>query len=196
MSKWVATPRTISNAHASRASLGLGETAWVSPFVCLGYYITAKLGFAFALQPGSVSTLWMPNAILLAGMLLTPGRHWPILVLTTLPAHLAAELQSNVPLAMVLSWFFSNSLQALIAAMSLGYLIDALIRLNGWGAGPYWDVWRVRFLSNKLLFLRHNSQRSTVEFIIEATNVLKCQFQARQRHGLRDDGAARFHQRV
>jgi hypothetical protein len=54
-------------AEASRDNAALRRTAVVALLVAMGYYFTAKIGFAFALQPGSVSTLWMPNSILLAG---------------------------------------------------------------------------------------------------------------------------------
>jgi hypothetical protein len=58
----------------------------------------------------------MPNSVLLAGLLLTPSRWWWLVISVTLPAHLASELQSGVPTVMVLSWFLSNSTQALIGA--------------------------------------------------------------------------------
>jgi len=98
---------------------------------CLGrYYFTAKFGFAFTLQPGSVSTLWLPNSILLAALLLTPRRSWWIVLLAALPAHFAAELQSGVPATMALSWFVSNSVQALIGAVSINALVDAPLRFD------------------------------------------------------------------
>ena len=57
-------------AEGSRDDAVLRRTLLVALLVAVGYYLTAKIGFAFALQPGSVSTLWMPNSILLAGLLL------------------------------------------------------------------------------------------------------------------------------
>src|SRR4029453_16261004 len=75
--------------------------------VAVGYYLTAKIGFAFALQPGSVSTLWMPNTILLAGLLLVPRRYWWLILVAACPAHFASEFQSGVPTTMILSWFIS-----------------------------------------------------------------------------------------
>jgi len=144
----------------------------------------AKVGFRFALQPGSVSTLWMPNSVLLAGLLLTPSRWWWLVISVSLPAHLASELQSGVPTLMVLSWFLSNSTQALLSAALMKYfaggdirlsrsrdltiflicgalvapliasfLDSSLVKLNGWGHDPYWEIWRIRFLSNVLATL-------------------------------------------
>src|SRR5688572_3471898 len=98
-----------AGADAPRVEASLRRTVVVALLVSAGYYLTAKIGFAFALQPGSVSTLWMPNAILLAAFLLLPRRSWWVVLLAAVPAHFAAELQSGVPTAMVASWFVSNS---------------------------------------------------------------------------------------
>ncbi|HKR60290.1 MAG TPA: MASE1 domain-containing protein [Pyrinomonadaceae bacterium] len=160
------------------------RTVVVALLVSLGYYVTAKIGFAFALQPGSVSTLWMPNSILLAGLLLVPKRLWWLILLPACVAHFASELQSGVPMTMVFSWFVSNSAQALIAAFLVSRFVDgmprfdvyhdlmifvvlgalvapflasfmdiALVKLNGWSNGAYWDLWRIRFCSNVLATL-------------------------------------------
>jgi PAS domain S-box-containing protein len=160
--------------------------------VSVAYYVTAKVGFQFTLQPGSVSTLWMPNSVLLAGLLLTSSRWWWLVIAATVPAHLASELQSGVPTAMVASWFLSNSIQALIGAALMRYfcgndirlsrsrditiflisaalvapllasfLDSSLVKLNGWGNHPYWEIWRLRFLSNVLATL------IIVPFVIE-----------------------------
>ena len=171
-------------AEASRDNAPLRRTIVVALLVAVGYYLTAKIGFAFALQPGSVSTLWMPNSILLAGLLLVPKRYWWLIVVAASPAHLASEFQSGVPAAMILSWFISNSFQALFGAYFICNFVDdglrfdklkdltiflffgafvapflssfldvGLVRLNGLGSGSYWEIWRVRCLSNILATL-------------------------------------------
>ena len=84
--------------------------------VAVGYYLAARLGLAFTLQPHPISTLWPPNALLMAALLLMPARSWWWLLAAALPAHLLAELQSGVPLAMVLGWYASNCSEALIGA--------------------------------------------------------------------------------
>ena len=155
-----------------------------SVIVSLAYYITATIGFEFTLQPGSISTLWMPNSLLLCGLLVTERHWWWLVVAACLPAHLASELLSGVPALMVLSWFVSNSAQALVGACMLHYFIgpglsfrrsrdltaffvlgaflapflasfldSALVKLNGWGTNSYWEIWRLRLLSNVLASL-------------------------------------------
>ena len=156
----------------------------ISILISVAYYVTAKVGFWFSLQPGSVSTLWMPNSILLAGLLLTLKRWWWLVLVICLPAHIAAELESGVPARMILSWFLTNSFQAVFGAAFITYFLPdnirldrtkhlatflifgtflapflasfldaALVKLNAWGTHSYWELWKVRFLSNVLATL-------------------------------------------
>lgn len=184
MSQAVITPAGHKAVEVSRDSAALRRTVLVALLVAVGYYLTAKIGFAFALQPGSVSTLWMPNSVLFAGLLLVPRRFWWIVIVATCPAHFASEIQSGVPMAMVLSWFVSNSFQALFGAYFIGHFVDGglrfdrlrdlsiflifgaflapflssfldvgFVKVNGLGSGSYWEIWRVRCLSNILATL-------------------------------------------
>ena len=89
---------------------------WSALAVGIGYYLAARAGFVFTLQPHPISTLWPPNALLMGALLVTPARAWWALLAAALPAHLLAELQSGVPPAMVLGWFASNCSEALIGA--------------------------------------------------------------------------------
>jgi two-component system sensor kinase FixL len=101
--------------------------------VALAYYVGAKIGFALTLRPHPISVLWPPNSILLAALLLTPVRVWWVILLAAFPAHLAAQMQSNVPPAMILCWFISNSCEALIGAGCIRYLIDRPVRFDRLG---------------------------------------------------------------
>ncbi len=91
----------------------------ISILVALAYYVAAKIGFALTFKPRPVSVMWLPNSILVAGLLLSPIRTWWLLLLSALPAHLAAELGSGVPWSMVLCWFISNSFEAILAATAI-----------------------------------------------------------------------------
>jgi PAS domain S-box-containing protein len=148
--------------------------------VCAGYFLGAKIGFALKLHPYPISTLWPPNSILLAALLLAPTRSWWVLLLSAFPAHVAIQLANGVPVAMLLGWFVSNCSQALIGAVCVRRLTNGPLRLDdsrhvgvfvlsstvgvfvscfldagfvtlvGWGEGTYWGMWRSRFFSNVL----------------------------------------------
>jgi len=98
--------------------------------VAVGYYLAARLGLALTLKPHPISTLWPPNALLAAVLLLSPIRSWWWLLLAALPAHLLAELQSGVPTAMVLGWYASNCGEALIGAGIVRAFVPGPLRLD------------------------------------------------------------------
>lgn len=99
-------------------------------WVFAGYYLGCKIGFALTFKPHPVSVLWPPNSVLVAALLLTPPRKWWLVLLAALPAHLAAQLQSHVPPLMILSWFISNSGEAVIGAGLMRYLVGGPIRFT------------------------------------------------------------------
>ena len=146
--------------------------------VFVGYYAGARLGLSLTFMPLPTSVLWPPNAIVLGALLLVSARAWWIVVLAALPAHLLSELHQGIPMGMVLSWYASNMSEALIgagivcglhkgpaalstlrgmvtfiaaacmAAIASSFLDSALVKMNGFGDVPYWELWRRRVFSN------------------------------------------------
>ncbi len=90
--------------------------------IAVAYFVGAQIGFALTPRSQPISTLWPPNAIVFGALLLAPPRIWGWLILAVLPAHLAIELTSGVPLAMALSWFVSNCFEALVGATAVRFL--------------------------------------------------------------------------
>jgi PAS domain S-box-containing protein len=110
-------------------SIGMGAIRG-GLFVFIGYYLGAKLGLALTFQPHPISVFWPPNSILVAALLLTPTRIWWFLLLAAFPAHLIAELQSRVPLPMIVCWFISNCTEAVIGAGLTRYLLRGPVRFG------------------------------------------------------------------
>ena len=98
--------------------------------VALGYYVGAKIGIALTLESTSVSTLWPPDAILLAGLVLTPVRSWVAVCAATFVAHLAVQLEGGIPLAMILGRYVSTSAGALVGAAAFRRLHTGEPRLD------------------------------------------------------------------
>ena len=151
--------------------------------VAIAYYVGAQFGFALTFKPHPVSTLWPPNSILFAALLLSPVRSWWLLLVAAFPAHILVQVNADIPLSMILSWFVSNCSEALIGALTLRYLIKsemrfdntyhvgvfilvaalapslssfldaAFVMLNQFGDSPYWAVFRMRVFSNVLASL-------------------------------------------
>jgi two-component system sensor kinase FixL len=134
--KFLATPIGLAEIGSLQARGGTRSHVFdwrllgIPVAVAAAYYVGAKIGFALTYQPHPISVLWPPNSILLAALLLTPVRIWWLVLLGAFPAHLAAQLQSNVPPAMILSWFVSNSCEALIGAGGVRYFIGRPVRLD------------------------------------------------------------------
>src|SRR5262245_26591972 len=130
--------------------------------VLLGYYLGAKIGLALTFQPHPVSVMWPPNSILMAALLLNPVRAWWFLLACALPAHLAAELQSGVPVTMVLCWFVSNSCEALLGAVGTLFLLGPSPRFDRMksiglllACGAVVAPFLVSFLDSGLVKLNH-----------------------------------------
>ncbi len=98
--------------------------------VAVAYYLGAKVGLALTPSPQPISTLWPPNAIVLGALLLAPTSAWPIMLAAVFPAHLLVELQGNVPLPMVLSWYVSNLTEAVIGAAVVRRYIEPPVRFD------------------------------------------------------------------
>src|SRR5437867_1304639 len=150
--------QVLDSGLSSRSRSEQGPLDYYRPYfaamsVCLGYFIGAKIGFALTLRPPPVSVLWPPNSILLAVLLLTPVRIWWVILLAAFPAHLAAQLQGNVPPTMILCWFISNSCEALIGAGFVRYLIGRpgrFDRLGNVGIFIFFAAFLAPFLSSFL----------------------------------------------
>jgi two-component system sensor kinase FixL len=113
-----------SAASGSRFHVFGPQALAAASLLAIGYYAGVQVGLALTFAPNPVSTLWPPNAILLAGLLLTPPRTWWLMIAAVLPAHLIAELSLGVPLSMAACWFVSNVAEALLGAALLVRLLN------------------------------------------------------------------------
>jgi PAS domain S-box-containing protein len=135
--------------------------------VCLAYYLGARLGFALTLKPSPISTLWPPNSIVLAALLLTPTRSWWLVLLGALPAHLAVQIPLGFPPGMILGWYISNCSEALIGAAIVRHLVKGELRFDRsrdvgvfiFGAA-FMGTFVSCFLDAGLVTLSHTSQDS------------------------------------
>ena len=114
----------VSSTNVSRNDVASGRVlrpALAVLSVGAAYYIGAKIGFALTFQPHPVSTLWPPNSILFAALILSKPRWWLFLLLAAFPAHLLVQINADIPATMILCWFVSNCTEALISASFLRY---------------------------------------------------------------------------
>lgn len=162
------------------------DPAWallrVAVLVGACYYAGAHLGLGLTFSGVPVSVLWLPNAVLLGALLLTPRGWWWAAIAGAFPAHLIADLPTGMPMALILGSFASNVLEALVAALLvrrfaparglrtrrsvvvfvaavvvapfLGALVHAgVFRLGAWGNTDFGTLWQARYFSNVLAAL-------------------------------------------
>ncbi|MFI4932618.1 MAG: MASE1 domain-containing protein, partial [Burkholderiales bacterium] len=177
----------ISSAGVTDSGSNASPRSWAPLAAALTvgavYYVGARVGMVLTAAPLPLSLLWPPNALLFAALLLAPRRWWWVFIAAAFPAHLLAELQGNVPVAMVLCWFVSNVTEALIGASFVRWLAGAspglnrvrtvivlcgaaalaallssfldagFVRLVGFGKGDYWSLVQARAPANMLATL-------------------------------------------
>jgi len=99
--------------------------------VAVAYAAAARVG-AMLVFPGTpVSALWLPNAILLAALLLARRRTWWIYLVLVLPAHLLVQpLLVSVPTAHAVIGYAGNCCTALLGALLLRAFMPGLRRLD------------------------------------------------------------------
>jgi integral membrane sensor domain MASE1 len=172
---------TVRNAALSN---GLPfSTPVVALLTAACYYAGSQLGFFLTPADTPISTFWPPNAILLAVFLLTSQRIWWVLALAVLPAHLAIQLKTGIPVLTALGWFVGNTGEALLGAVCIrlfkrekplfesvhGVLIflafgvllaplvtsfvDAASAILIGKSGNYWMLWTTRLTSNMISVL-------------------------------------------
>jgi len=155
----------------------------LAAFVAVCYYIGTEVGFRFTPAGDTISALWPPNAILFASLLLIPRRHWWLVLLVILPAHLISQMRSGVWLARSFGWYVSNCSEAVIGAYCIllfggsrlkfdrvrgilvflvfGFLLaplltsfmDAGVVVATGRNANYWTMWTRRLFTNMLSVL-------------------------------------------
>lgn len=159
------------------------NTIFAALATAAAYCAGTIVGFALTPEGSEISTLWPPNAVVMAAFLLTRPRQWVFLLLAVLPAHFAIQLSSGVPTWTTMGWFISNISEALLGAFLItrftkvnqlfssirgvtvfllfGFLIaplitsfeDAAVVVLTQHGQAYWDLWTSRLFSNMLSIL-------------------------------------------
>ena len=100
--------------------------------VCAGYYAGALIGVSLGFPPAGISTIWPPNAVVLAALLLEPPRRWWIYLVAALPAHLlvVGYFQPRVTLPVTLAQFAGNVVHVLVGAAAVRAVAGAPPRFD------------------------------------------------------------------
>jgi PAS domain S-box-containing protein len=119
MDSEIATDLRSQDRRFSLAKGSSVQSAAAAIGVAVVYLAGMKVGSALTSPGQPISTLWPPNALLMAALLVAPRRLWPLFLAIVLPAHILFQLQAGVPLATSLGWYVGNAGEALIGAALL-----------------------------------------------------------------------------
>jgi len=87
-----------------------------SIILALSYYLSAKVGLVLSVKPDYISVLWIPNAVLLTSLLVTPYRYWIFFLIAIIPAELAADIPEGISIKMSAGFIIADWIEVLIAA--------------------------------------------------------------------------------
>jgi PAS domain S-box-containing protein len=141
-------------------------------------YLTARLGGLLVLRPQMLWAVWPGCALLVAVLLLTPHRLWPILLAAGLAGFVVYDAQAGLALRPTVILIVSDAVEILIAALGLTYFFSGPVRLNSVKSltryslfavvlaplaaafiataafrGDYWLRWRIGFFTEALALL-------------------------------------------
>jgi integral membrane sensor domain MASE1 len=108
------------------------RTALTALLVCAGYYVGGIVSLMARFESSGISIIWLPNALLLATLLLTPARTWWVYLLAAFPIHLhlVTHFQGGVPALIMLWQFGGNGVQTVVAALAVRRVIGTPPRLD------------------------------------------------------------------
>jgi integral membrane sensor domain MASE1 len=174
---------TLHPVHKKRPSnhlyfSGLGAI-WRAGVFALLYFLIARASLAFIVQPQGIAAVWPPSGLLLAALLLSNRRSWPLLLLLVAGGITLANLFSGNSWVVSLGFALANIIESLLAAEfsarviglpitmtrlrdvvglaglavigcnALTALLGAAVASLAFGA-PFWDVWRVWWIADGL----------------------------------------------
>ena len=142
-------------------------------------YISANLGGALIIRaPQTLWPLWPGCAVLVAILLVSPRKIWPLLIPSGLAGFALYDTLVGVPVGSIVVLLLADAVEVLIAASGVGYLLRDVLRFDSLKAfsryalvavilgpllgtligvqasnGDRWTTARIDFLSDNLAFL-------------------------------------------
>lgn len=101
------------------------STAW-SPagkagLVFIGYFLLGQAAIHLTIMPEGIVTFWPPNAVVVSALILSPLRHWWLLILAGMAAEFAADI-GHYPLWQIAGFALVNAGEASLVAIIVRWL--------------------------------------------------------------------------
>lgn len=155
------------------------HTAMVLCLVAILCYLGDRLAYVLGIPPEQIASLWPSTPILVAVLLLTPRRIWPVLIAAGLGAIALADLRDGASIGDEIWFSLGNACEVFIAMVGINLLFKGIPQLTSvkalakylavgviltpFVAGlvgaiasastGYWLQWRLWFFADALAFL-------------------------------------------
>ena len=123
---------TMYNSSSVRPirSLAPPQAVIVVCFVATFSYLAAKLGGSLVIRPEMIWPVWPGCAFLVAALLLTPRKLWPVILLAGLAGFAVYDAQEHLPIRAISLLLLADSIEILVAALGVSYVFGGVPRLN------------------------------------------------------------------
>ena len=99
-------------------------------FVAMFSYLAASIGGVLVMRPEMMWPVWPGCAFLVAVLLLTRHKHWPVLLIAGLAGFGLYDLQEALPIRGILILLVADSIEILVAALGISYMFGGAPRLR------------------------------------------------------------------
>ena len=121
------------NNPSSPAPIHPNSASHVVTLICLVAtlsYLAARLGGALVIRPAMMWPLWPGCAFLVAVLLLTPRKIWPAVLLAGVAGFAVYDVQEALPIRATIYLLVADSIEILVAALGVSYVVGGTLRLN------------------------------------------------------------------
>jgi len=105
------------------------NTVFIALAVATLSFLAANLGGTFVVRPQMVWPLWPGCALLVAVLLVTPRKIWPVLLLSGLAGFVLYDLQAGLTIRSITLLILADVIEILVAAFGVSYALGSRFRL-------------------------------------------------------------------
>ena len=99
-------------------------------FVAITSYLAARVGGVLVIRPEMMWPVWPGCAFLVAVLLLTRRKHWPVLLIAGLAGFGLYDVQEALPIRAIVILLVADSIEVLVAALGVSYIFGGAPRLH------------------------------------------------------------------
>ncbi|WP_460018702.1 sensor domain-containing diguanylate cyclase [Magnetospira thiophila] len=88
----------------------------------LVYYLLAQMAIRLTIMPEGIASFWPPNAVIIAALILSPTRRWPLFVAAGIASEFLADI-GHFPLWQIFGFAMVNAGEALFSSALIRFVV-------------------------------------------------------------------------